>query len=86
MCHRGGFSEDIIEKFVFYKTEDNGIEHVNNNCIISKKVREKFIDKLNKLDAIQKIKRYKKLLNIFIIVRNYLILKMKIRMIIMEKN
>ena len=51
MCHRGVFREDIIEKCVFCKTEDNGIEHATNNCIKFKKVREELIDKLNKLDA-----------------------------------
>jgi len=51
MCHRGAFREDIIKKCVFCKTEDNGIEHVTNNCIKFKKVREELIDKLNKLDA-----------------------------------
>ena len=51
MCHRGAFWEDIIKKCVFCKTEDNGIEHVTNNCIKFKKVREELIDKLNKLDA-----------------------------------
>ena len=56
MCHRGVFREDIIEKCVFCKTEDNGIEHVTNNCIKFKKVREELIDKLNKLDANTKIK------------------------------
>ena len=51
MCHRGAFREDIIEKCVFYKIDDNGIEHVTNNCIKFKKIREELIDKLNKLDA-----------------------------------
>ena len=51
MNHRGDLRKDIIEKCVFCKTEDNGIEHVTNNCIKFKKVREELIDKLNKLDA-----------------------------------
>ena len=51
MCLRGAFRGDIIEKCVFCKTEDNGIEHVTNNCIKFKKVREELIDKFNKLDA-----------------------------------
>jgi hypothetical protein len=51
MCHRGAFRKDIIEKCIFGKTEDNGIEHVTNNCIKLEKVREELIDKLNKLDA-----------------------------------
>ena len=49
ICHWEVFREDIIEKCVFCKTEDNGIEHVTNNCIKFKKVREELIDKLNKL-------------------------------------
>ena len=40
MCHRGAFREDINKKCVFYKTEDNDIEHVTNNCIKFKKSRE----------------------------------------------
>ena len=60
MCHIGAFREDIIEKQVFCKTEDNGIEHVTNNCIKFKKVREELIDKLNKLDANTKNKHYQK--------------------------
>ena len=61
MCHRGVFRENIIEKCVLCKTEDNGIEHITNNCIKFKKVREEFIDKLNKLDTNTK---YKTLLEI----------------------
>ena len=49
-CHRGAFREDINEKCLFCKTEDNGIEHVTNNCIRFKKAREEIIKKLNKLD------------------------------------
>ena len=37
--------EDIIEKCVLCKTEDNGIVHVTNNYIKFKKIRD------NKLDA-----------------------------------
>jgi len=51
LCHRGAFREDIIKKCVYSKTEDNEIEHVINNYIKFKKVREELIDKLNKLDA-----------------------------------
>jgi len=51
MYHRGAFRKDIFKKCVFSKTEDNGIEHVTNNCNKFKKVREELIDKLNKLDA-----------------------------------
>ena len=51
MCHRGAFRKDINEKSIFCKTEDNGIEHVTNNCIKLKKEREEIINKLNNLDA-----------------------------------
>ena len=51
MCHRGAFREDINKKCVLCKTEDNGIEHVTNNCIKFKKEREEIIKKLNDLDA-----------------------------------
>ena len=32
MCHRGAFRKDINEKCLLCETEDNGIEHVINNC------------------------------------------------------
>ena len=51
MCHRGAFREDIIKKCVYSKTEDNEIEHVINNYIKFKKVREELMHKLNKLDG-----------------------------------
>ena len=51
MCHRGAFRKIINEKYVFCETEDNGIEHVTNNCIKFKKEREEIINKLNNLDA-----------------------------------
>jgi len=51
MCHREAFREDIIKKCVFCKTEDNGIEHVTNDCIKFKKGGEELMNKLNKLDA-----------------------------------
>ena len=41
MCHRGAFREDINKKCVLCKTEDNGIEHVTNNCIKFKKERKR---------------------------------------------
>ena len=86
MCHRGAFREDIIEKCVFCKTEDNGIEHVTNNCIKFKKVREELIDKLNKLDANTKNKTLLEIIEYYYEVRNYMNLKLKKRMIIMELN
>ena len=51
ICHRESFREDIIEKFIFCKTEANGIEYIINNCINFKKVRKELRVKLNKLDS-----------------------------------
>ena len=50
MCHREAFRKDFNEKCVFCKTEDNGIEHITNNCIKFKNEREEIINKLNNLD------------------------------------
>ena len=51
MCHRRAFRKDANKKCVFCETEDNGIEHITNNCIKFKKVREEIIKKLNNMDA-----------------------------------
>ena len=51
MCHRGAFREDINEKCLLCKTEDNGIEHVINNCKKLEKEREEIVKKLNNLDT-----------------------------------
>ena len=51
MCHRWAFRKDINEKCIFCETEDNGIEHIINNCIKFKKTREEVIKKFNNLDA-----------------------------------
>ena len=51
MYHRGAFRKDINEKYVFCETENNGIEHITNNCIKFKKAREEIKKKLNNLDA-----------------------------------
>ena len=83
--HRGAFREDIIEKCVFCKTEDNGIEHVTNNCVDFKKIREELIDKFNKLEANTKNKELLEIIDYYYC-RNYLNLKLKKRMIIMELN
>ena len=45
------FQKRINEKYVFCETEDNGIEHITNNCIKFKKTREEIIKKINNLDA-----------------------------------
>ena len=41
MYHRGSFRKDINEKFILCETEDNGIEHVINNCKKLEKERKK---------------------------------------------
>ena len=51
MCHRGAFRKDINEKCLLCETEDNGIEHVINNCKKLEKERNELITELNKLDA-----------------------------------
>ena len=51
MCHRGVFRKDINEKCAFFETEDNGIEHVMNNCKNLEKERIELIKELNKLDV-----------------------------------
>ena len=84
MCHRGAFREDIIKKCVYCKTEDNGIEHVTNNCNKFKKVREELIDKLNKLDANTKNKTLLEIIEYYYYRKNYLNLKMRKKRIIME--
>ena len=86
MCHRGAFRKDINEKCLLCETEDNGIEHVINNCKKLKKKRNELINELNKLDVEKKIKNYLKQLNIIIIVKNFPILKMVKRKIIKELN
>ena len=37
MRHRGAFRKDINKKCLLCEKEDNGIEHVINNCKIYKK-------------------------------------------------
>ena len=51
MCHRRAFREDINKKYLLCEKEDNGIEHVINNCKKLKKERNELITELNKLDA-----------------------------------
>ena len=65
MCHRGAFREDINEKCLFCKTEDNEIKHVTNNCIKFKKAREEIIKKLNKLDTNTKNKILTKIIEYY---------------------
>ena len=43
MYHRGAFIEDINKKYLLCEKEDNGIEHVINNCKKLKKERNELI-------------------------------------------
>ena len=76
--------EDIIKKCVFCKIEDNGIEHVTNNYIKFKKVREELIDKRNKLDANTKNKTLLEIIEYYYYSKKLFETKMRKRMIIME--
>ena len=51
MCHRGAFRKDIKEKCLLCEKEDNGIEHIINNCKKVSKERNELITELNKLDV-----------------------------------
>ena len=86
MCHRGAFREDINEKCLLCEKEDNGIEHVINNCNKLKKERNELITELNKLDAETKNKTLLKVIEYYYLIKNYLILKMVKRKIIKELN
>ena len=86
MCHRRAFREDINEKCVFCKTEDNGIEHITNNCIKFKKEREEIIKKLNNLDANIKNKILLEKIEYNYYIKRLFESKDEKRMIIMELN
>ena len=58
MCHIGAFRKYINEKCELCEIEDNGIEHVTNNCIKLKKETEEIINKLNNSDVNIKNKNY----------------------------
>ena len=50
MCHRGAFREDINKKCLLCEKDNNGIEHVINECEKLEKERKNLIVELNKLD------------------------------------
>jgi hypothetical protein len=56
MCHRGAFREDINKKCLLCEKDNNGIEHVINECEKLEKERKNLIVELNKLDVIIKNK------------------------------
>ena len=43
MCHRGCFREDIFQKYILCKKENNAIKHVINECIELIELRYKLI-------------------------------------------
>ena len=65
MCHRGAFREDINKKCLLCEKEDNGIEHVINNCKKLKKERNELITELNKLDVETKNKTLLKVIEYY---------------------
>ena len=86
MCHRGAFRNDIFEKCVLCKTEDNGIEHATNNCIKLKKEREEIINKLNNLDVNTKNKILLEIIEYYYYSKRLSESKEEKRMILMELN
>ena len=50
MCHRGAFREDINKKCLLCEKDNNGIEHIINECEKLEKERKNLIVELNKLD------------------------------------
>ena len=50
MCYRGYFRENIFEKCVLCKKENNVSKHIINEYIELKKLRDKLIYQLHKLD------------------------------------
>ena len=50
MCLWRYFREDIFEKCIFCKKENNGTKHVINEWVKLKELRDKLINELNKLD------------------------------------
>ena len=50
MCYRGYFRENIFEKYVLCKKENNVSKHIINEYIELKKLRDKLIYQLHKLD------------------------------------
>ena len=66
--------------------EDKGIDHVTNNCIKFKKVREELIDKLNKLDANTKNKTLLEIIEYYYYNKKLSDFKNEKRIIIKELN
>lgn len=50
MCHKGAFREDINKKCLLCEKDNNGIEHVINECEKLEEERKNLIVELNKLD------------------------------------
>ena len=65
MCHRGFFREDIFEKYILCKKENNEIKYINNEYIVLKELRDNLINELNilikkidKLNNLEKIEYF----------------------------
>ena len=88
MYHGGAFRKDINEKkkCVFCKTEDNGIEHITNNCIKFKKEREEIIKRLNNLDINTKNKTLLEIIEYYYYSKRLSEAKDEKNMITMELN
>ena len=86
MYHRGAFREDINKKCVFCKTEDNGIEHVTNNCIKFKEEREEIINKLYNLDTNTKNKTLLEIIEYYYYSKKLSESKAEKKLVIMELN
>ena len=81
MYHKRCFRDDIFEKCVLWKKENNGIKHLINEYIELKGLRDKLINQLNKLD--KKIDKLKKI-EYYWISKNYSEKKKKRKKIIKE--
>ena len=65
MCHRVFFREDIFEKCILCKKENNEIKYINNEYIVLKELRDNLINELNilikkidKLNNLEKIEYF----------------------------
>ena len=62
MCHRGFFREDIFEKCILCKKENNGIKYINNEYIVLKELRDKLINEhiklIKKINNLEKIEYF----------------------------
>ena len=67
MCYRGYFRKNIFQKCVLCKKKDNNINHVINECVIIKELRDKLKNDLEVLDRKTTKLNLLKLLNKFLL-------------------